>query len=79
MMVHGGSDLAKDSSLFRDDLRRRCAEAGVLQPAITNKELEALVSATTGWLVRWEAVEVGQTVELDLPKPEHGPSPSSRQ
>ena len=78
MMLREDLGPGTDSSLFRDELKRSCAEASVPQLAITNSELEKLRSAAADHLARWLALDVGQTIEIEVAGQDDGPMAMSR-
>jgi hypothetical protein len=51
---------------FREELGRRCAQSGLTEPLITEERLGELRRLREDYLMRWRALEMGETLEIEL-------------
>jgi hypothetical protein len=55
-----------EEGFFGDELRRRCAEAGVSERAIGEEERRELRRLREDYEEKWKGLRVGKTIEVDL-------------
>ncbi len=52
---------------FFDELRRRCAEAGLTEPRMSDEDRRELRRLRDDYQARWLGLGVGETIEVELP------------
>jgi hypothetical protein len=56
-----------NEALFVDELRRRCAEAGLDEPRIADQDQRELRRLRDFYQDRWRALGVGETLDVEVP------------
>jgi hypothetical protein len=55
-----------DEKFFTDELRRRCEEAGLVEPKITDEDRGVLRRLRDDYQGRWSALRAGETIDVEL-------------
>jgi|SRR5882672_122704 len=56
-----------DETFFGDELQRRCAEGGLVEPRITEEQCRDLRGLRDDYQRRWRELSFGETIEVELP------------